>query len=498
MRSFFKKPDWAKSGSNPGQSADFYRRSEQVYTDIISREPEEEGDENEDEDEVDDKQGSRPLQGHRSQETQSRDSKRRRISREESVPSTGSQILDSHGREKPGEDLRDIKKMTPAEAMTHTKANSPPNKMNNEPPPAAAAAAAAAVVELASDSDEDPLRLESEKARASQPHNKQLSNHNLDGDNEDSNDGLYEEEEYAQLARKARERARQRLAASANNSGSDTKAAPGGTRAAQSLNPNHTITKSTGNTPNRQSQRMEPIVRILITSDIPNTSSLIVQRRLNQDLRDVRRAWCSRQGFDDDMTTSVFLTWKGRRLFDVTTCKSLGVQQEKEKGLLQPLPIRNYYDDDDDDRNSGQYDGSIEVHMEAVTEKLFEEKKRQAIKASQRNSGGSDEDDDDDDGDDDNGNNKTDEDGKTRAELGAQGKQVVLLLTLKAPGIEHLKIRVNHKTLISSIIRSFREKRGIPAHCAVELLFDGAQLHPDSVVGDNDMADLDAIDVRIK
>ncbi|EEQ88734.1 hypothetical protein RJZ56_007904 [Blastomyces dermatitidis] len=488
MRSFFKKPDWAKPDSNPGQSAEFYRRSEQVYTDIISRKPEVD---EKSEDDEDNEEASQHLQDDRFQEPQpsqeSRGSKRRRISREESVPSTKCPGRGSEGCEKGREDQADVKEaicpmqrmqQAPATTMSHTQVKNPPAKVNNELPPTAT------VIELDS-SDTGSLRPKSQSVQATQPHSRQAPKHALD-DEEDDDDDLYKEEEYAELVRKARERARLQRAASAGNAGPDPVAA--GARTTQSPNLNHT-TKPTSNTPDRQSQLVEPIVRILITSDLPNTNPLIVQRRLNQDLRDVRRAWCSRQGFDDDMTASVFLTWKGRRLFDVTTCKSLGVLEDKEKGLLQPLPIRDYYNDSDDDGRDSEW---LEVHMEAVTEKLFEEKRRQAMKASQGGSGGSDEDEYDD------GDNDDDDEDKDEMGRESQEKQNVLLIFLKCPGIEDLKIRVRHKTHISSIIRSFREKRDIPSHRTVQLLFDGDQLHPDSMVSDNDMADRDAIDVRIK
>ncbi|OJD25210.1 hypothetical protein ACJ73_03418 [Blastomyces percursus] len=485
MRSFFKKPDWAKTDSTPGQSTEFYRRSEQVYTDIISRKLDEGS-----EDDEKNEEASNHLQDDRLQEPQSslesRGSKRPRVSREESVPSTKCPCRDSEGCEKRKEDQADVKEklysvqrmqQAPAVTMSHTQVKNPPTKVNNELPPPAT------VVELDSDSDTGSLRPKSQGVQATQPHSKQAPKHDLD-DEEDDDDDLYAEEEYAELARKARERARLQRAASAGNTGPDP--ATAGARTTQSPNIINHATKSTSNTPDRQSQPVEPIVRILITSDLPNTNPLIVQRRLNQDLRDVRRAWCSRQGFDDNLMASVFLTWKGRRLFDVTTCKSLGVLEDKERGLLQPLPIRDYYNDSDDD---GRDSDLLEVHMEAVTEKLFEERKRQAMKASQGESGGSGEDEADDDNDDEEGN-------ETGRET--QEKQNVFLIILKCPGVEDLKIRVRHKTHISSIIRSFREKRDIPSHRTVQLLFDGDQLHPDSMVSDNDMADLDAIDVRIK
>ncbi|OJD18577.1 hypothetical protein AJ78_01418 [Emergomyces pasteurianus Ep9510] len=471
MRSFFKKPDWAKPDSNPGQSTEFYRRSEQVYPDIISSKPEEEETEGESGSESD-KEEKQDLWSNRLHETetqsQSQVSKRRRISREESVPSKDGKGVEDQGH---------IKETIQPAAISHTQTKSPTRKADNELPPEV-------LVELNSGSDEGSLLPESLPALPPQPDRERFPIHDLDDDDDDNDDDLYEEEEYAELARKARERERQRFAASTGNSGHDTNTAAGA-RTSQSPNYNPT-TKSTSNTPDRQSQPIEPIVKILITSDIPNTSPLIVQRRLNQDLCDVRRAWCGRQGFSDDMATSVFLTWKGRRLFDVTTCKSLGLQEEKEKGLLLPLPIRDYYYDDNEDDYSGHDDGSLEVHMEAVTEKLYDEKRRQAIKASQGQLGDSDEDKDE------------DEDEKTQAELAAKESQEVLLLTLKAPGIEDLKIRVRPKTHISSIIKSFREKRGIRTNHSIQLIFDGDQLHPDSMVTDNDMADLDAIDVRIK
>ncbi|PGH01267.1 hypothetical protein GX51_05322 [Blastomyces parvus] len=490
MRSFFKKPDWAKTDSNPGQSAEFYRRSEQVYTDIISREPERD---QRSEDDEKNEGASHNLQDGKLQELQpsleSNGSKRRRMSREKSAPSTTCISPGSERWGKGEEDQAYIKEticsmqrmqQAPAAAMSHTQVKNLPAKVNNELHPPTAVA-----VELDSDSSKGSSRPKSQSVQALQTHSKQPPKHELD-DGEDDGDDLYAEEEYAELARKARARARLQRAASAGNAGPDPPAA--GARTTQSPNLNHT-TKSTSNTPDRQNRPIEPIVRILITSDLPNTNPLIVQRRLNQDLRDVRRAWCSRQGFDDEMTASIFLTWKCRRLFDVTTCKSLGVQEDKEKGLLQPLPIRDYYNDNDDD-GSGQDGGSLEVHMEAVTEKLFEEKRRQAAKASHGEFGSSE--DEDDDGDDDEGGDGD----KTARE--AQQKQDVLLIILKSPGIEDLKIRVRHKTHISSIIRSFRERRNIPTHRTVQLLFDGDQLHPDSIVADNDMADLDAIDVRIK
>ncbi|ODH47187.1 hypothetical protein GX48_06702 [Paracoccidioides brasiliensis] len=466
MRSFFKKPDWAKLDGIPGQSVEFYKRSEQILTDIISKQPEDEEAED-DNDKVDEEN----RQKKQWQDSHLCGSKRRRLSREENKPPS---LLtrSSKGALETGE-TRDTKEtlQPPPETVSHGQVNSPPRKLESVLPPA--------VVEVDSDGNSDYLQPKPPTSRLSDHEPDEGKDRNNDEDDGDDDD-LYPEEEYPELARKARERARQHATISEGNSVRNTNSALGNHRTTQSQAYNNISTASINKPPDEPSKDSGPKVKILITSNIPDTTPLIVQRRLHQDLRDVRRAWCHRQGFDVDQTATVFLTWKGRRLFDVTTCKSLGVQDEREK---LPLPLRDYYDDSVDD-------SSIAVHMEAVTEKLFEEQKRQLKKASLRESrksavGELEAEDDNDDND------------ESEVQI-IKEKEKMLFLTLKSPGLEELKVKVRSKTLISAIIRSFYEQRRIPADRKIQLIFDGDELDPESTVADNDIADLDAIDVRIK
>ena len=111
-------------------------------------------------------------------------------------------------------------------------------------------------------------------------------------------------------------------------------------------------------------------VEILITSRMPGTQPLIVRRSLGQSLRDVRFTWCVKQGFNAEQTFSVFLTWRERRVFDVTTCKSLGIAFDRDgemtiNGVKDPMGR--------DDRK---------VHMEAMTEEIY-----QHVLAMKRNGG---------------------------------------------------------------------------------------------------------------
>lgn len=108
----------------------------------------------------------------------------------------------------------------------------------------------------------------------------------------------------------------------------------------------------------------DPVLKIFINSKIENTQPLIVNRRISQRLRDVRLAWCHRQNFSQEFTDKVFLTWKGCKLWDVTTCARLGIAVDEFDNILF----------------KGQKDITGEeathLHMEAMTEEILEEYKK--------------------------------------------------------------------------------------------------------------------------
>ncbi|KAL1621088.1 hypothetical protein SLS56_009340 [Neofusicoccum ribis] len=108
----------------------------------------------------------------------------------------------------------------------------------------------------------------------------------------------------------------------------------------------------------------DPPVQIFITSRIPGTKPLIVTRRLRQRLQEVREAWCKRQGFNEEMTDSVFFTFKGRRLFDVATCTSLGLVADSFGNVYMK-----------DNREWDENDGRITV--EAVTLDIYNDDMRE-------------------------------------------------------------------------------------------------------------------------
>ena len=170
-------------------------------------------------------------------------------------------------------------------------------------------------------------------------------------DNEAASD-----EEFPELARKAREKARRkRLEAEMEHVYPDPAPLSSGDMYSRSSRSIHQIAPQ---------PPPDPIVEILITSRIENTESLRVKRKISQRLKDVRVTWCLKQGFAQDFMSNVVLTWRGKRLFDVTTCKSLGIAVDQDGNVLTKGQKDIVGDED------------RQVHMEAMTEGMLENDKK--------------------------------------------------------------------------------------------------------------------------
>lgn len=228
----------------------------------------------------------------------------------------------------------------------------------------------------------------------------------------------------------------------------------------------------------------EPIIAILITSEIPNTEPLIVRRKISQSLKPVRVAWCYRQGFDVEMTSSIILTWRARRLYDVTTCRSLGIGVDADGNVL----LKGEKD------VLGEADRQI--HMEAMTEEMFEEKKR--MKDCERSPITMEQD--------------TSEIEVVNVEP-KQEEQVRIIL--KAKGLPDQKLivklvcglrsfyggvclMIGQSTTIQRVISAFRMEHKIDPAREVNLRFDGERLEPSATVQESDLSDLDFIDAHIR
>ena len=205
----------------------------------------------------------------------------------------------------------------------------------------------------------------------------------------DDDDPPVSDEEFPELARQAREKARRK-------------------RLEEDI-----VSTTTGSQQSHQSLPQsiphnsppDPVLQIFITSDIPNTIPLIVSRRSSQRLKDVRLAWLERQHLSTDVTDTIFLTWRGKRVFDVTTCKSLGITVDAIGRISS---------------KEGSWEQEREkIHMEAMTTKMLE-----AYKAAKRN-GGSQED-----------------DATQEATVVGHDHEAQIRIILKAKGLDDFKLQV--------------------------------------------------------
>ncbi|RAL08706.1 small ubiquitin-related modifier domain-containing protein [Aspergillus homomorphus CBS 101889] len=200
-------------------------------------------------------------------------------------------------------------------------------------------------------------------------------------------------------------------------------------------------------------------VQILITSSINHTKPLIVRRKMHQPLKDVRLAWFNRQALPKELQSSIFLTWKGKRLFDVTTCRSLGIGAKG--GHAYGTDVYGFPRNDCPD---------LQVHMEATTENCLDLNVDNTLPFA-----------------------------NLEQNLGsAAGEPSLNSLVFKSPGIDDLRLKVSPQLQVSQLICLYREARQIPQEHDVYLIFDGERLESDHVLAEYDLENDDLLDVIVK
>ncbi|KAK5133636.1 hypothetical protein LTR08_007490 [Meristemomyces frigidus] len=214
----------------------------------------------------------------------------------------------------------------------------------------------------------------------------------------------------------------------------------------------------------------DPPVKLFISSELPDTQPLIVYRKLSQRLQEIRKVWCTKQGFSEEQASDVFLIHRMKKLYDVTTCKSLGLYAN-ERGEVAM-------------KGAEGMDGVEQVHLEAVTEALYaqlkvrkdyEERKRQGLLSSEEEA----------------------------AQAGASETQPtkedpLIRILLKTKGTQDpFKLKVKSSTLFSKIVSACRPHFNVEENQSLHLEFDGDRLDPEEEVKSTDLSDMDVIDVHI-
>lgn len=231
-------------------------------------------------------------------------------------------------------------------------------------------------------------------------------------------------------------------------------------------------------------KRHEPIIAIKIfvvsrlPGDVLNHKPFGVKRGLNQNLGVVRMGfiqWARKMGMDIslDMERDIFLTWKGRRIYDSATGVSLGWQPTAAGEFPHRMP----------GFNSGG------VVLEAWTMEGFEQYKEAQERQRLIDRG-----------------EMTDE-GMAAGDSGEAGDTAEeeqeaevpkIKLSLTEKDTEPLKLSVYADTAIKILIGAYRKQRKVPNDRDIRLQFDGDWLDPGMTVAEADIDDMCTVDVYIR
>jgi hypothetical protein len=221
--------------------------------------------------------------------------------------------------------------------------------------------------------------------------------------------------------------------------------------------------------PARQVQALpDATIKIFINSQLEGTSPLIIYRKLSQRLQEVREVWCTKQNFSKEFAARVFLTHRGIRLYNLTTCRSLGLEADSSGRVTRT-----------DDRT---LEGVDSVHIEAMTQELFD--KMKVAKALQAQ-----------------GIQEETEEEMTAADEGgpeAPSGEKYVHIVVRAKGHEDFKVLVKPETIIAKIAKAAKKTFKLPVEQAVYLEFDGDRLSPNDQVQMTEIEDMNVLDLHLE
>ena len=380
-KSIFNKPAWAKSAPasvepDPEDSTDFFRRSDRTFA-VVAAEQEARRKRRKARKEQDAARGSGNEGGAKRQRT---------TESADEEESTDTKTLPKHHAESRSKGVAKSSTKSPMRSNGSAKPRDSTQSLTkcHEPEPDSIAAAkvelermmSSNVISLDSDEEMDRVSQKPPKPVATSAPLKRSEIEDLDVSDE--------EELFPELARKARDNAKQK------HMQKDTPKDPKSTTNPIAINESPEpadATKSVSTAKLGESKLIssrpqkppsDPVVSIFVQSAIPDTTPFILNRKLHQRLKEVRQYWCKRQSFSADVAARVILTWRGRRVFDVASCAALGLEVN-EAGKVVIKGESNVFSDDEED-------GDAQIHMEAMTEEMFEERQREKY-ASQRAKG---------------------------------------------------------------------------------------------------------------
>jgi hypothetical protein len=139
----------------------------------------------------------------------------------------------------------------------------------------------------------------------------------------------------------------------------------------------HNSTLADSGDPLDKQSRKDPALKIFISSKIPGTQPLIVQRRYQQSLVPVFNAWCKINNIrEDPVTNDVYLSYKGEKVYDFQTLETLRVKfsYDVEGNPMVQLDEEDLGGPEDEMMQGVGIEGG--VHLVATTKHIEEEEER--------------------------------------------------------------------------------------------------------------------------
>ncbi|KAK0918115.1 hypothetical protein LTR91_012699 [Friedmanniomyces endolithicus] len=267
------------------------------------------------------------------------------------------------------------------------------------------------------------------------------------------------DDEFAELARAARARAKLREESMKKSQTPGVKSPTPGQQVAS-------LSRARSPTP----PPPDPHVSLLITSRIEGTKPLMVIRKLSQRLQEIRHVWCERQGFSKEFAEGVYLIHRMRRVFDVTTCRSLGLNVDAGGNVTM--------------KGAEWAEGVEKVALEAVTDEIYAQIKAERDREERIRQG-------------------LDEAEEEEAQAGASEavaqpvEPIVRILLISKERKEPFKLKVKPRTTVAKIMAACKPQFDLAEGQSMYLDFDGERLHPDQSVQDTEITDMDRIDVHV-
>lgn len=221
----------------------------------------------------------------------------------------------------------------------------------------------------------------------------------------------------------------------------------------------------------------DPIVHVLVTSEIPGTKPMRAYRNYKDTLGMARKSFVWKNEILKPIEDSVFLTWKGNRIYDHTSCASLGLKVDSQGHIIG---ARNIDDSGITDRG---------LHVQAWTEELYVEHEHHKALERRRLLGLME----DDEGDAFGNTESSREDTNGDAE-GNEGDKIRIILSAKDQ--EPLKMKVYPRTTVEDMIAAFSKQRQVQTGANVTLYWDGEAQSPETTVEDMDLEDMDKLEIH--